>query len=81
MTVIPMPRAALRDEFYERRDTHTNSPSDTHPDSPGGDVVRRYPTLPDNVYHRAIRVAAARGKFANDLVHNGRPSLTDKGNH
>lgn len=35
-------------------------PSETAHDSPGGDVMRRHPNLPDPVFRRLLRDAATR---------------------
>jgi hypothetical protein len=46
-------------------------------ESPGADVLRRHPTLPEDVYRQIVRNAVEREESAETLHQNGSPTFTN----
>lgn len=50
---------------------------ETQHDSPGADVLQRYPTLPDAVFQHVVHNAVEREELLDALHQNGSPTFID----
>lgn len=71
MTVLSTTTRDPLSRYQYRRPLH---------DSPGGDVARRHPTLPDSAYYEAVRAANEREEALKRNRQNGSPTIANEEN-